>query len=130
MSLDSVSSVVLAMQSTTALGIPLFHQRTATGTNLNPPPGQSAQAVLKRPTFTNQEGSSGVEENACSGGRVAVWRNQMQVHMSLTQKTYLPEGERLLKQQLGFEVILLEAKLLPVMGREIIKVSCFNTLVG
>ena len=72
MSVGSVSSVVLAMQSTTALGIPLFHQRTATGTNLNPLPRQSAQVVLKRPTFTKKEGSSGVEEIACSGGRVAV----------------------------------------------------------
>ena len=28
------------------------YQRTATRTNFNPPPGQSALAVLKRPTFT------------------------------------------------------------------------------
>ena len=94
----------------------LFHQRTATGTNLNPSLGQSAQAVLNRPTFTNQEGSSGVEEIACSGGRVAIWRNQVQVHMSLTQETSMLEVQRLLKQQLGFEVILLDAKHLPVMG--------------
>ena len=51
MSLNSVSSVVPAVQFT-SLGIPLFYQRMATRTNLNPPPGQSAQAVLKRPTFT------------------------------------------------------------------------------
>ena len=51
MSPNSVSSVVPTVQST-SLGIPLSYQRTATRTNLNPPPGQSAQVVLKRPTFT------------------------------------------------------------------------------
>ena len=51
MSKNSVSSVVPAVQST-SLGIPLSYQRTATRTNLNPPPGQSAEIVLKRPTFT------------------------------------------------------------------------------
>ena len=51
MSKNTVSSVVPAVQST-ALGKPLSYQRTATRTNLNPPHGQSAQVVLKRPTFT------------------------------------------------------------------------------
>ena len=51
MSLNSVSSVVPAVQFT-SLGIPLSYQRMATRTNLNPPCGESAQAVLKRLTFT------------------------------------------------------------------------------
>jgi len=51
MSPNSVSSVVPAVQFT-SLGIPLSYQRTATRTNLNPPHGESAQAILKRPTFT------------------------------------------------------------------------------
>ena len=51
MSPNSVSSVVPTVQFT-SLGIPLSYQRTATRTNLNPPPGQSTQAVLKRLTFT------------------------------------------------------------------------------
>ena len=51
MSKNSVGSVVPAVQST-SLGIPISYQRTATRTNPNPPPGQSAQVVLKRPTFT------------------------------------------------------------------------------
>ena len=51
MSKNSVSSVVPAVRST-SLGIPLSYQRTATRTNLNPPPGQSAEVVLKRTTFT------------------------------------------------------------------------------
>ena len=51
MSPNSVSSVVPAVQST-SLGIPLSYLRTATRTKLNPPPGQSGQVILKRPTFT------------------------------------------------------------------------------
>ena len=51
MSPNSVSSVVPRVQFT-SLGIPLSYQRTATRTNLNPPPGESKQAVLKRLTFT------------------------------------------------------------------------------
>ena len=44
-------------------------------------PGQSTLVGLKRPTITTyQEGLSGVEEIACSGGHVAgVWRNQGKV---------------------------------------------------
>ena len=39
--------------------------------------------------------------------------------MSLTEETSsVGEVQRLLKQQLGFEVILLDAKHLPVMGGE------------
>ena len=51
MTANSVSSVVPAVQST-GLGVPLSYQRTATQTNLNPPPWQSAVAMQKRPTFT------------------------------------------------------------------------------
>ena len=51
MTANSVSSVVPAVQST-GLGVPLFYQRTATRTNLNPTHGQSAVAMQKRPTFT------------------------------------------------------------------------------
>ena len=48
---DSVSSVVPAVQST-GLGVPLFYQRTATRTNLNPTHGQSAVAMQKQSRFT------------------------------------------------------------------------------
>ena len=83
MSLNSVSSVVPTVQFT-SLGIPLSYQRTATRTNLNPPPRERTQAVLKRLTFTTTK---------CHKGQV-VWK------------------------KLGFEVILLDAKHLPVMGGE------------
>ena len=54
-------------------------------------------------------------------------REKFQVHMSLTEETSsVGEVQRLLKQQLGFEVILLDAKHLPVMGGE----TTNGTLVG
>ena len=63
-----------------------------------------------------------MKEIAFSGGRVAVWRNQLQVHMLLTEETSsVDEVQRLLKQQLRFEVILLDAKHLPVMVGETTK---------
>ena len=71
MTANSVSSVVPAVQST-GLGVPLSYQRTATQTNLNPPPWQSAVAMQKRPTFTTTR-------NRSYGGRVAVWRNWRKV---------------------------------------------------
>ena len=51
MTANSVRSVRPPVQST---GLPLSYQRTATRTNVNPPspPGQSALAMQKRPTFT------------------------------------------------------------------------------
>ena len=71
MTANSVSSVVPAVQST-GLGVPLSYQRTATQTNLNPPPWQSAVAMQKRPTFTTTR-------NRSYGGRVVVWRNWRKV---------------------------------------------------
>ena len=121
MSPNSVSSVVPAMQST-SLGIPLSYQRTAKRSNLNRPPGQSAQAILKRPTFTTTKKGqvawkkSLVVVDVLPSGEI---REKFQVHMSLTEETSsVGEVQRLLKQQLGFEVILLDAKHLPVMGGE------------
>ena len=46
-------------------------------------------------------------------------RGKFQVHMSLTEESSsIGEVQRLLKQQLGFEVTLLDAKHFSVMGGE------------
>ena len=89
------------------------YQRTATRTNFNPPPGQSALAVLKRPTFTTTKKGqvawrkSLVVVDMLPSGEI---REKFQVYMSLTEETSsVDEVQRLLKQQLGFEVILLDA---------------------
>ena len=77
---NSVSSVVPAVQST-VLGVPLSYQVTATRTNLNPPPQWTEWAGRTKTTNLHhqQQESSGVEEIACSGGRVAVWREKRKV---------------------------------------------------
>ena len=79
----------------------------------NPPPGQSALAVLKRPTFTTTKKGqvawrkSLVVVDMVPSGEI---REKFQVYMSLTEETSsVDEVQRLLKQQLGFEVILLDA---------------------
>ena len=67
-----------------------------------------AVRTKKTNLHNRREGSSGVEEIACSGGHVA-FREEFQVNMSLTEETSsIHEVQRLLKQQLGFEVILLD----------------------
>ena len=51
--------------------------------------------------------------------------------MSLTEESSsVDKVQGLLKQKLGFEIILLNAKHLPVRGERPQKVSLFNTLVG
>ena len=89
------------------------YQRTATRTNFNPPPGQSALAVLKRPTFTTTKKGqvawrkSLVVVDMVPSGEI---REKFQVYVSLTEETSsVDEVQRLLKQQLGFEVILLDS---------------------
>ena len=69
-----------------------------------------------RTTTTNfhnhQEGSSDVEGIACSGGDVAVWRNQRRIpgeHVADRRNFVRRWSTEATKQQLGFEVILLDA---------------------
>ena len=48
--------------------------------------------------------------------------NKFQVHLSLTQETAsVDEVQNMLKEQLGFDVILLNSKHLPVMSGETTK---------
>ena len=51
-----------------------------------------------------------MEEIACSGGHVAVWRNQRKVPgVNVADRRNVGEVQRLLKQHLGFRVIILDA---------------------
>ena len=112
-----------------SLGIPLSYQRTASlRTNLNPPPGQvSSTQTLQRPRFSSgsrkvQPSSwkkSVVVGDALSSGAI---NEKFQVHLSLTEETAsVDEVQNMLKEQLGFDVILLDAKHLPVMPGETTK---------
>ena len=89
MTANSVSSVVPAVQST-GLGVPLSYQRTATQTNLNPPPWQSAVAMQKRPTFTTTK--KGLETRQKSliwwtCRRLAKLEKSSRCTLSLTEET-------------------------------------------
>ena len=74
---------------------------------------QNALAVLKRPTFTTTKRGqvawrkSLVVVNMLPSGKI---KEKFQVYMSRTEETLsVNEAQRLLKQQLGYEVILLDA---------------------
>ena len=89
MTANSVSSVVPAVQST-GLGVPLSYQRTATQTNLNTPPWQSAVAIQKRPTFTTTK--KGLETRQKSliwwtCRRLAKLEKRSRCTLSLTEET-------------------------------------------
>ena len=111
-----------------SLGIPLSYQRTASlRTNLNPPPGQlSSTQILLRPSFTS--GTKKVQSawkkslllvDGLPSGAV---NENFQVHLSLTEETAsVDEVQKLLEQQLGFDVFLLDTKHLPVMTGETTK---------
>ena len=61
--------------------------RTGTRTNLNPPPGQSALSVFKRPTFTiTEKGQVAWKKSLVVVDIFAVWRNQRRVE-TLQEKT-------------------------------------------
>lgn len=129
----SMSSAEL-LSPCNSLGIPLSYQRTTPlRTNLNPPPGQmSSTQTLQRPSFTS--GSRKVRSASWRKSLVVVdvvpsgaVNEKFQVHLSLTEETAsVDEVQKMLEQQLGFDVILLDAKQLPVMSGETTKgkLSC------
>ena len=90
MTANSVSSVVPALQST-GLGVPLSYQRTATRTNLNPPPAcTECSAMQKRPTFTTTK--KGLETRQKSliwwtCRRLAKLEKSSRCTLSLTEET-------------------------------------------
>ena len=92
-------------------------------TNLNPPPGQiSSTQTLLRPSFTS--GSKKVHSASWKKSLLVVdvapsgvVNEKFQVHLSLTEETASVDEV----QQLGFDVILLDAKHLPVMSGETTK---------
>lgn len=119
--------------SSQPLGIPMSYQRSER-TSLNPPPVRSSTQTLVRPSFNT------------SGSQKATWKksivvvdvvpsgsitNKFQVHLTLTEETAtVDEVQRMLEQQMGFEVILLDAKHLPVISGESTKGKLQPTKAG
>ena len=110
-----------------SLGIPQSYQSTTPlRKNLNPPPGQmSSSQTLQRPSFTTStrkvqwKKSLVVVDIVPPSGAIS---EQFQVHLSLTEDTSsVDEVQKMLEQQLGFKVILLDSKHLPVISRETTK---------
>ena len=99
----------------TSLGIPISYQQPRSKTN--PPPGNG---TFERPTFkvVKSQGwkKSFVVVEITSSGHVF---DKYQVHLNLKEETAsVPVIEEMLKEQLGFDIRVLDSKHLPIMAGE------------
>ncbi|KAJ7386718.1 hypothetical protein OS493_006730 [Desmophyllum pertusum] len=115
------SSTSTQPTSTTSLGFPLSYPAR---TNTNPPPGQ---LLPERPKFTVKKSQgwkkSLVVVEITSSGHVY---DKYQVHLALKEENASVNSvEEMLKQQLGFDVCVLDSKQLPIISSETTKGSQF-----
>ena len=99
----------------TSLGISISYQQPRSKTN--PPPGNGR---FERPTFkvVKSQGwkKSFVVVEITSSGQVF---DKYQVHLNLKEETAsVPVIEEMLKEQLGFDIRVLDSKHLPIMAGE------------
>ena len=112
----SVIPPVNSSQSpSTCLGIPISYQQPRSKSN--PPPGNGR---FERPTFkvVKSQGwkKSFVVVEITSSGQVF---DKYQVHLNLKEETAsVPVIEEMLKEQLGFDIRVLDSKHLPIMAGE------------
>lgn len=111
------SSTSTQPTSTTSLGFPLSYPAR---TNTNPPPGQ---LLPERPKFTVKKSQgwkkSLVVVEITSSGHVY---DKYQVHLALKEENASVNSvEEMLKQQLGFDVCVLDSKQLPIISSETTK---------
>ena len=102
----------LSQSPSTSLGLPISYQQPRSKTN--PPPGTGR---FKRPTFkvVKSQGwkKSFVVVEITSSGHVF---DKFQVHLNLKEETAsVPVIEEMLKEQLGFDIRVLDSKHLPIM---------------
>lgn len=105
----------LSQSPSTSLGLPISYQQPRSKTN--PPPGTGR---FKRPTFkvVKSQGwkKSFVVVEITSSGHVF---DKFQVHLNLKEETAsVPVIEEMLKEQLGFDIRVLDSKHLPIMEGE------------
>ena len=105
----------LSQSPSTSLGLPISYQQPRSKTN--PPPGTG---IFERPTFkvVKSQGwkKSFVVVEITSSGHVF---DKFQVHLNLKEETASePVIEEMLKEQLGFDIRVLDSKHLPIMEGE------------
>ena len=105
----------LSQSPSTSLGIPISYQQPRSKTN--PPPGNGK---FERPTFkvVKSQGwkKSFVVVEVTSSGHVF---DKYQVHLNLKEETAsVSVIEEMLKEQLGFDIRILDSKYLPIMAGE------------
>ena len=112
---EPVVSVIPPQSPSTSLGIPISYQQPRSKTN--PPPGNGR---FERPTFkvVKSQGwkKSFMVVEITSSGHVF---DKYQVHINLKEETAsVPVIEEMLKEQLGFDICVLDSKYLPIMAGE------------
>ena len=110
----------VSQSPSTSLGIPISYQQPRSKTN--PPPGDGR---FERPTFTKVKyqgwKKSFVVVEITYSGHVF---DKCQVHLNLKEETAsVPVIEEMLKEQLGFDIRVLDSKHLPIMAGETKQVS-------
>ena len=110
-----------------SLGIAMSYQSNDRG-RLNPPPGQ---LQLKRPKFAMQAKTNSAWKKGFIVVSIDAYGNiteNYQIHLMLNEESSTVEliSEQL-KQQLGFEIGMLDSKLLPVVSCEMTKGTCNNS---
>ena len=105
----------LSQSPSTSLGLPISYQQPRSKTN--PPPGTGR---FERPTFkvVKSQGwkKSFLVVEITSSGHVF---DKFQVHLNLKEETAsVPVIEEMLKEQLGFDIRVLDSKHLPIMEGE------------
>ena len=105
----------LSQSSCTSLGIPIYYQQSRSKTNS--PPGNGR---FERPTFKEVKSQGWkkafVVVEITPLGHVL---DKYQVHLNLTEENAsVPVIEEMLKEQLGFDICLLDSKHLPIMAGE------------
>ena len=108
----------VAQSPSTSLGIPISYQQPARGKH-NPPPA-AGHGNLERPTFKANKSQgwkkSFVVIGITSSGHVF---DKYQVYLQLKEETASVQAiSDMLKQQLGFDVCLIDSKRLPIMAGE------------
>ena len=105
----------VSQSPSTSLGIPISYQQPRSKTNPPPGDGRFERPTFKKVKYQGWKKSFVVVEITYSGHVF----DKYQVHLNLKEETAsVPVIEEMLKEQLGFDIRVLDSKHLPIMAGE------------
>ena len=105
----------VSQSPSTSLGIPISYQQPRSKTNPPPGDGRFERRTFKKVKYQGWKKSFVVVEITYSGHVF----DKYQVHLNLKEETAsVPVIEEMLKEQLGFDIRVLDSKHLPIMAGE------------